>query len=278
MNILLVNDDGIGSLTLKFLHKELSKKHNVYVVVPTKNRSGSSHSITVFKNFEVKKISDNTFTVDAMPADCVKIAFLSLIKEKIDLTISGINIGPNLGLDIYYSGTFSAARESALLGVKAISASVNVGWEENDETLFKQCALFVSKLVDFYPIEIIPKDVFPNINIPKATFNEIKGIKIARAYERYYFENSYLEEKVTSESEEECIFKLDGGVREHRDIPDSDIYLCKNNYITYTMYSYLPFKDNSYYEVLSYESFRKAFEFTKAYFTQQQFSLQDNNS
>ncbi|MGC8766980.1 MAG: 5'/3'-nucleotidase SurE [Brevinematia bacterium] len=278
MNILLVNDDGIESLTLKLLYEELSKKHKVYVVVPTKNRSGSSHSITVFKNFEVKKISDNIFTVDAMPADCVKVAFLSLIKEKIDLTISGINIGPNLGLDIYYSGTFSAARESALLGVKSISTSVNVNWNEVDELIFRQCALFVSKLLDFYPIDLIPNDVFPNVNIPKSTFDKIKGVRIARPYERYYFETSYLDENKKSTEEEEIIFKLDGGVREHNNIPDSDIYLCKNNYITYTMYSYLPFKNSSRYEILSYESFRKAFDFTKSYFSQQQVLPQNNNS
>ncbi|MGB9622174.1 MAG: hypothetical protein ACPL4C_07060, partial [Brevinematia bacterium] len=85
-------------------------------------------------------------------------------------------------------------------------------------------------------------------------------------------------ENKKSTEEEEIIFKLDGGVREHNNIPDSDIYLCKNNYITYTMYSYLPFKNSSRYEILSYESFRKAFDFTKSYFSQQQVLPQNNNS
>ncbi|MCX8028952.1 MAG: 5'/3'-nucleotidase SurE [Brevinematales bacterium] len=273
MNILLVNDDGIRSPVLKILYEELSKRHNVYVVVPDGNRSGASQSITVFRSINVRKIDDKIFAIDAMPADCVKIALLSLVKEKIDLTISGINIGPNLGIDIYYSGTFSAARESAMLGVKSISSSMNLGWEEYNEKLFKQSALFISKVVDFYPIDKLPVDVFPNINIPNVYFEDIKGIKPARPYERYYFETSYIEEEHRSENEESCRYILDGGIRQHADIPDSDIFLCKNGYITYTMYSYYPFKSNEKYEFLVYENFRKAFDFTKSYFTQQSPSL-----
>lgn len=267
MNILLVNDDGIHSPILKMLYEELSKKHKVFIVAPDGNRSGASHSITVFRSINVKRLGENIYSVDAMPADCVKIAFLSLIKEKIDLTVSGINLGPNLGLDIYYSGTFSAARESAMLGVRSISSSVNVGWYEFDEELFRQASLFISKLVDFYPIEQIPVDVFPNINIPKAYFSEIKGVRPAKPYERYYFETSYLKEEVTSENEEKCNYILDGGVREHLELPDSDIYLTKNNYITYTMYSYYPFKQLENYEIMAYESFSKAFDYTKSYFS-----------
>lgn len=269
MNILLVNDDGVNSPTLKFLYEELSKKHTVFVVAPDGNRSGASHSITVFRNIKVRKLDNRVFAIDAMPADCVKLAVLSLIKDKIDLTISGINIGPNLGLDIYYSGTFSAARESAMLGINSISSSVNVDWYYSDEKLFYQCAFFISKLVDFYPIDFIPSDVFPNINIPKLYFEEIKGILPAKPYERYYFETSYLKEMQTSDTEEECNYQLDGGVREHQNLKDSDIYLCKSGYITFTMYSFYPFKDIREYEFLVYEEFRKAFEFTKLYFTQQ---------
>ncbi len=263
MTILLVNDDGIDSLSTKFLYEELSKKHKVYMVVPSQNRSGVSHSITVFREFCVRKLDDTIYVVDAMPADCVKVALLSLIKEPVHLTISGVNIGPNLGLDIYYSGTFSAARESALLGVKAISSSVNLSWGEVNEKLFRQCAIFISKLVDFYPLQYIPTDVFPNINIPNAYFEDIKGVAIGRAYERYYFETSYVEIR---DSEEEEKFKclLNGGVREHKDYVDSDIYLCKNGYISYTMYSYYPRADTSNYEILAYEAFYKALELTKA--------------
>lgn len=269
MNILLVNDDGVDSLTIRFLYEELSKKYNVYIVAPDGNRSGASHSITVFKSIKVRKVSDKIFAINAMPADCVKIAVLSLIKEKIDLVVSGINVGPNLGLDIYYSGTFSAAREASMLGISAISSSVNVGWGEVDEKLFRQCAFFISKIVDFYPLGLIPTDIFPNINIPKAYFNEIKGIVPAKPYERYYFETSYLQEKKTSEDEEECNYVLDGGVREHLEIPDSDIFLCKNSYITYTMYSFYPFKQVKEYEFFVYENFRKALDFTKSYINQQ---------
>ncbi|MEN2997873.1 MAG: 5'/3'-nucleotidase SurE [Brevinematia bacterium] len=268
MNILIVNDDGIDSLPSKFLYDELSKKHNVYMVVPNSNRSGSSHSITVFRSIKVRKVDQRIFSIDAMPADCVKIALLSLIKEKIDITVSGINAGPNLGLDIYYSGTFSAARESAMLGIRSISLSVNVNWGEVDEVLFKQSAFFASKLIDFYPINAIPPDVFPNINIPKAYFGEIKGVVPARPYERYYFETSYLLERQTSETEEECNYVLDGGVRDHLEIADSDIFLCKNNNVTYTMFSYYPFKDVRQYELIVYESFKRAFDFTKSYFSQ----------
>lgn len=267
MTILLVNDDGIESLAVNLLYEELSKRHSVYMVCPSGNRSGSSHSITVFRSVKVRRISDRVFSVDGTPADCVKIGILSIVKERVDLTVSGINVGPNLGLDIYYSGTFSAARESAMLGVRSMSFSVNVGWEEVEERLFRQCALFVSKVVDFYPVSLVPVDVFPNVNIPRAHFSDIKGVVPARPYERYYFETSYLEERRTSEVEEECVYVLNGGVREHLELPDSDISLCKNDYIVYTMYSYYPFKDVTQYEIICYEGLNKAFDFVRTYFS-----------
>ncbi len=266
MNILLVNDDGINSLATKKLIEILSEKHKVFALLPSSNRSGASHSITVFRPFKVTKVNENVYSVDATPVDCVKIAVLGLIKEKIDLVVSGPNIGPNLGLDIYYSGTFSAAREASLLGIHAISSSINLEWGETDEKLFMESAFFLSKLIDAYPTKFIPPSVFPNVNIPKFYFSDIKAVRIGKAYERYYFEKTNIKQVSVSENEEILEVMLDGGVKEHVLKPDSDICLCKNGYISYTMYSCFPYEDTFNFAVLLYDVFRKALELTKAKF------------
>ncbi|MCX8031758.1 MAG: 5'/3'-nucleotidase SurE, partial [Thermodesulfovibrionales bacterium] len=117
MNILISNDDGFKSRGIQLLMEEVAKKHSIFVVAPDRERSAVSHKITLTSPIRVNKVSENVYTTDASPADCIKIAFLGIIKEKIDLVISGINHGPNMGVDVFYSGTVAVAREGVMKGV-----------------------------------------------------------------------------------------------------------------------------------------------------------------
>ncbi len=124
--ILVTNDDGIRAEGLDVLVKWARDFGEVTVVAPKTEQSGKSHSIEIRKSYEVRRVlrfgQIETYSVDSTPADCVRIAILGL-KKKFDLVVAGVNNGPNVGGDIYYSGTVAACHEAALLGVRSIAFS-----------------------------------------------------------------------------------------------------------------------------------------------------------
>ncbi len=125
MKILLTNDDGIDSQGILRLGQGLETEHEVWVIAPEGNRSGSSHSITLGQPTRVRQIDKREFSCSGTPADCVMIGFMGFLPVSIDLVIAGINLGPNLGTDIVYSGTAAAARQGAFMGKPGIACSLN---------------------------------------------------------------------------------------------------------------------------------------------------------
>ncbi len=130
MNLLLTNDDGIDGQGLLVLASVLSKKHNVFVVAPKKNKSGASCQMNVAVPLELKKVEMQgckvAFYLDGSPVDCVLSGLNGdYIGEKIDAVISGINDGPNIGTDIVYSGTCGGARQASLTGIPGIALSID---------------------------------------------------------------------------------------------------------------------------------------------------------
>ncbi|MCB5263763.1 MAG: 5'/3'-nucleotidase SurE, partial [Candidatus Cloacimonadaceae bacterium] len=126
MKILLVNDDGINAPGIRFLQKALaSAGHDLILVAPDSERSAASHSITLRKDITATRIAANEWAISGTPVDCVVIALQKIISDKIDLVISGINAGQNMGEDVLYSGTVSAAVEAAMFGQRAIALSIN---------------------------------------------------------------------------------------------------------------------------------------------------------
>jgi 5'-nucleotidase len=127
MRLLLTNDDGIHSDGIQALIRGLEGAHEVWVVAPSVEASGGSHSITLHDVLKIRRLSDRRFSCRGTPADCVMVALLGLVPADIDLVISGINHGPNLGTDILYSGTAAGARQGALMGVPSVALSVEIG-------------------------------------------------------------------------------------------------------------------------------------------------------
>ena len=126
MNILLTNDDGIHAKGLWAMERVLSREHNVSVVAPNEERSAVGHSITLASPLRLNSVQTNGgwgYAVNGTPADCVKLALLEILETRPDLVISGINPGPNVGINLNYSGTVSAAKEAALMGIPAIAVS-----------------------------------------------------------------------------------------------------------------------------------------------------------
>ena len=166
MNILISNDDGINSLGLITLAQTISEIANVTVVAPDRERSATAHAITMHKPLRVEKVEISgckvlAYKVNGTPSDCVKLALEALLDETPDLVLSGINRGPNLGTDVIYSGTVSAALEAALLGIPGIALSV--AGHENVE--FNHAAGFAKRLIQQVAKKEFPKDTLLNVNI-----------------------------------------------------------------------------------------------------------------
>src|SRR5579885_2683447 len=130
MRILLSNDDGVHAVGLKRLQKELGKLGEVWVFAPLEERSTTGHSLTIHKPLRMIKMGERFFGVSGSPADCVYLGIRQVMKKLPDIVVSGINRGANLGQDIYYSGTVSAAREACILGIPAIAVSCNVNYQK----------------------------------------------------------------------------------------------------------------------------------------------------
>jgi len=178
VKILLTNDDGIHAEGLHSLYKELKKIADVYITAPDSERSAAGHAITVSKPIFHKKIYNKKkffgYATSGTPADCVKLAMKVLNKNKPNMIISGINLGPNDGCSIFYSGTVAGAREGALYGIPSIAFSLATFSNPNFAFAAKT-AVNITKIIRK---KEIPHGTFLNINIPNLDPIKIKGIKI----------------------------------------------------------------------------------------------------
>lgn len=176
MKILLTNDDGVNAPGLKIVYEKLAGKHEMFVCAPSKQMSAMSHSIHLFKELEYHKLDDKVYAVDGSPADCVKIGLFGVFKHvDFDLIISGINDGPNMGDDVFYSGTVGAAREAVLNGIFAIACSFGA-WSYDID--YQAGAEYIEKLVDMLTPEMLRMKVFLNVNFPD--LKQFNGVKITK--------------------------------------------------------------------------------------------------
>lgn len=233
MKILISNDDGINALGLKTLVRELKLKgHEVLVSAPMKEESGTGHGVTLHRPLRVSEVYENGeffgYSVDGKPTDCVKIAYWGIYKnEKIDIMISGINNGENLGNDVLYSGTVSAAAEAALLGLKAIAVSLVSPGKDAD---YSNAAKFVCDYIENIKDIEFPKHTLLNINIPNFKINNIKGYKYTIQGDRSYVDD-FIERYDPRGNK---YYWLGGEAKEYEENPESDFMVVKDGYITIT--------------------------------------------
>lgn len=179
MRILIVNDDGIGAAQLAPVMKWCRRLGEVTAVVPKYEQSGKSHGIEIHKPFEAKQVELEpgltVWAVDSTPADCVRFAVLGLNME-FDLVISGVNRGLNIGADIMYSGTVSAACEAVNLGIPAIALSTPPEYYHRATAHLDQVFAYIQEQ------DLLAKNNIYNINIPA----EPKQILITRQGGPYY--------------------------------------------------------------------------------------------
>src|SRR4030042_6381203 len=160
--ILVTNDDGIHSKGILVLAKALREVGDVFVVAPDREESAIAHSITLHRPLRVEKIKKNYYAVDGTPADCVHLGVNVLLPDRPELIVAGINKGGNLGDDVTYSGTVSAAFEGTLLGIPSFAISIDA----RSHFKFHTAARFAVRVARYIAKTGLPKNTFLNINVP----------------------------------------------------------------------------------------------------------------
>lgn len=231
MRILLTNDDGIGAAGIQALWHELSKIAEVIVVAPDVERSATSQAITVHSPIRVDNYCFENpricgWRIGGTPADCVKIALEALLTEPPDIVVAGINHGPNLGTDVLYSGTVSAAIEGALHGIPAVAVSLDAG-EKYD---FQPAAEFTSKLILNIANRSLPPHTLLNVNVPALPATQINGVAITKLGVRQY-ENAF---ELRHDPRGRMYYWMGGNVMDTENDSDSDIVAIKGANISVT--------------------------------------------
>lgn len=231
MKILITNDDGIAAPGIHALIQAFKGQTELYLVCPDRERSGTAHAITVFDPIRVEEARiegiEGAWVVGGTPVDCVKLAMAALIKDKIDLVISGINHGSNLGTDVLYSGTVAGAAEAAILGAPAIAASYNSYRRDID---FDFPARVVKRVVDVLGGLKPPANTLLNINFPDMQASTVKGLRICSQGVRNY-RNVFEERK---DPRGNTYFWMGGDVVDEENQPGTDVEAIHQGFISIT--------------------------------------------
>lgn len=180
--ILVCNDDGIHAPGIRALEEALAPLGEVWVVAPDREQSAASHSLSLHRPLRVEEVAPRRLAVDGTPTDCVNLAVNGVMPVRPDLVASGINNGANLGDDITYSGTVSAAIEGTLLGIPSFAVSLAARGRPD----FSAAAIFAARLARAILRGGVPPDTLLNVNVPAVPANEIRGYAVTRQGRRRY--------------------------------------------------------------------------------------------
>ena len=219
--ILLTNDDGYDALGFQVLHKELCKEFDVFAVAPRSQQSGASHSLTLRRPIRVEKIRNKFYTIDGTPTDCVLLAYHDLIKKDIALVVAGINHGPNMGSDVFYSGTVAAALQGATLGINSIAISQSSREYDNfSEAVSYSCDL-INRLLSSNM-----KRLILNVNIPEG---KIRGERITKMGKRIY-----RDKVIRNNEQKDVMYSVIDGTLSCQISADTDFKAVKEHYVSIT--------------------------------------------
>jgi len=246
MRILISNDDGIFAQGIRTLANTLAQAgHQIVVVAPDRERSATGHGLTLHQPIRAEKIEglyDSSITAwscSGTPSDCVKLGLSAILEQPPDFVLSGINQGSNLGTDILYSGTVSAAMEGSIEGIPSVALSLASFTLKE----FQPAANFALRLISQLQEHPLKDPTLLNVNIPPIPEKEIKGVKITRQGLRRYIENF----QKRSDPRGKTYYWLAGELVEELDQPEhiylppdlpTDVQANKQNYITITPLQY----------------------------------------
>lgn len=233
MRILVSNDDGINARGIRALAKRLSEDagNEVYVVAPDRERSATGHGLTLHKPLRADEVHleghvKGAWATTGTPSDCVKFAVCALLDSKPDVVVSGINAGPNLGGDVLYSGTVSAAMEGALLSIPSIAVSMGGRSPKHYEV----AADFIAALLKVLSTSGLPPRTLLNVNVPNLPAGEIAGVSITELGVRLY--NDTFEKRIDPRGR--AYYWLTGHAIEEGEAETTDVWAVKHNRISVT--------------------------------------------
>jgi len=180
--ILVTNDDGVYAPGIRALHDAVRHLGQAVIVAPERDKSAVSHALTMNRPLNVRKLEEDIYTLDGTPTDCVTIGMNKVLPEPPALLVSGINPGPNLGDDISYSGTVSAAIEGTMYGIPSLAFSL-----AGEPPFDFETAAGVAWKLSFMALQFgLPDKTLLNINIPQCKPEDICGIRFTRQGRRIY--------------------------------------------------------------------------------------------
>lgn len=246
MKLLLSNDDGIFALGIRSLANTLAQAgHDVTVVCPDRERSATGHGLTLHDPIRAEVVDTifhptvKAWSCSGTPSDCVKLALGALLDSPPDFVLSGINHGSNLGTDVLYSGTVSAAMEGVLEGIPSIAVSLT----SHTAKEFQPAATFACTLLTQLMLKPLPKAILLNVNVPPVKREDIAGVAITRQGIRRYFDT--FQKRVDPRGR--TYYWLAGEAIEEVEQPDNpqlpshietDVQAIRKNYITVTPLQY----------------------------------------
>lgn len=224
MRILLSNDDGYHAEGIQILAQALREFADVIVVAPDRNRSAASSALTLVEPLRPRKLDNGDYCINGTPADCVHLALNGFLAGQIDLVVSGINAGANLGDDTIYSGTVAAAMEGRHLGLPSIAVSL-VGRRH-----YESAARIVCELIPKLSPQLLnPREII-NINVPDLPYEEIKGIQVCRLGHR----TAAAEVIKQKDPRNESIYWIGPSGLPEDDSAGTDFAAIKNGYVAIT--------------------------------------------
>ncbi len=226
--ILVTNDDGVHSEGLFALRQAMQRIGRTVVVAPDREKSAVSHALTMHRPLKVERLREDVYAVNGTPTDCVVIALEKVLKERPSVLVSGINRGANLGDDVGYSGTVSAAMEGTLFGVPSVA--ISQFYDDSRQIDFGPAAWFAEVIVRKVLEKGLPPDTLLNVNVPALGLNEIKGIRFTRQGKRTY-ENAIHE---TRDPWGRLHYWIGGGTPSWDDREDTDIVAVHRGYVSIT--------------------------------------------
>jgi 5'-nucleotidase len=219
--LLITNDDGVHAAGLAALARALDELGDVHVVAPEREQSACGHALTLHRPLRVERLGDRRFSVNGTPSDCVNLGILGFLPERPVLVVAGVNHGSNLGDDVTYSGTVSAAMEGTLLGVPSIAVSLAGGGD------FDGAAAVARTVATRVLVTGLPRKTLLNVNVPAGESN---GIRLTRLGHRVY------SEKIVEQMDPRgrTHYWIGGGAPEWEELAGTDMGAIHEGYVSVT--------------------------------------------
>lgn len=224
--ILVTNDDGVHSPGIIALFKAMKELGDAFIVAPDRERSAVGHSLTLHRPLKVEELRDHVYSVNGTPTDAVVIGVNKILPRKPDIVVSGINRGGNLGDDITYSGTVSAAIEGTILNIPSFAISV----PGHKNFHFDTASIYATIIARYILEKSLSYDTLLNVNVPNLAKKDVKGVLLTRQGRRIY--NGSIKDVFSPWDEKH--YWIGGGIPYWEHGEDTDMSAVENGYVSVT--------------------------------------------